>query len=357
MIRASSPPPPEAFLESPPPLEGFLESPPPSEGFLESPPPPEAILESPPPPEGFLESPPPPEAFLQSLRCPRYLTRKLRPRFAQAHYHIYQVGVVLFDVAKMDGQEITKLSITTNTVVGDLPNEVLKKAFMRLRREALKNVRLTSRHWSELSAGLMFERIYFSPAKTVIENFTLITSNPLLCINITEVVYDARVFSLDNLSPQSIEKKREAFTEFFHEDSESNEDLWYEPLSSSELQQATDNLQRLYEEQQDILENAHDTKALVAGLRNLPRLEDLTIPRMVYCKSTITDEYPHRAYVTKLNKLISGAILPEDVLRLERFCCSGIQGAWQATQWSPQGIYHLFHVSSLSHKGFCSGGN
>lgn len=212
----------------------------------------------------------------------------------------------------MDGQEITKLSITTNTVVGDLPNEILKLAFMRLRRAVLKNVRLTSKHWNELSAGLMFERIYFSTAKTVIENFTLITSNPLLCTNITEVVYDARVFSVGNKSPQSIEKKREIFTDFSHE---YNEDLEYEPLSSSQLQEATDNLQHLYQEQQDILENARDTKALIAGLRNLPRLEDLTIPGMVYCRDTIADEYPHRAYVTKLNKLISSAILPKgDVL-------------------------------------------
>ena len=257
-----------------------------------------------------------------------------------------------FDIAIMDGQEIMKLSITTNTLVGDLPNEVLRKAFMRLRRAVLKNVRLTSKHWSELSAGLMFERIYFSPAKIVIENFTLITNNPLLCTNITEVVYDARVFSVGNTSPQSIEKKRELFTDFFRGDSFYNEDLEYEPLSSSQLQEATDNLQHLYQEQQDILDNARDTQALIAGLRNLPRLEDLTIPGMYFCGATIVDEYPHRAYVTKLNKLISGAILPKgDVLRLKRFCRSGIQDAWQEIQWSPEGIYHLFHVSGLGQKG------
>ena len=254
----------------------------------------------------------------------------------------------------MDVQGISKLSITTNTVVADLPNEILEKAFMRLRGAALKNVRLTSKHWNELSAGLMFKRIYFSPAKTVIENFTLITNNPLLCTNITEVVYDARVFSIGDTSPQSIKKKREILIDFFQED---EEDLLHVPvsLSTSQLQEATENLQHLYQEQQDTLENAHDTQALIAGLRNLPRLEDLTIPGMVHCRDTIADQYPHREYVTKLNKLISNAILPKgDVLRLKPFCGSGIHKAWQETHWSPQGIYHLFHVSGLGQEVFAA---
>lgn len=258
----------------------------------------------------------------------------------------------------MDGQEFTKLSINTKTVVGNLPNEILLKVFTKLWRAALKNVRLTSKRWSELSAGLMFERIYSSPAKTVIENFTLITSNPLLCTNITEVVYDARIFSLDDVLTQDMEKKRETVLDVYHGCQEDD----YDPLSGSQLQQATENLHRLYEEQQDILDNARDTKAFIAGLRNLPRLEDLTIPARLPFRDVAyvgaVEEYQHLGYVLKLDKLIDIAVLPkEDISRANYFHLFGPGDLWQKTQWSSQGINHLFEVCGLGQRCVCHCGN
>ena len=251
----------------------------------------------------------------------------------------------------MDVQETTKLSIITNKVVGDLPNELLTKVFEQLSRAAIKNVRLTSKQWNELSASLMFERIYFSPTKIVIDNFALITSNPLLCKNVTEVVYDAAVFSVDCLSPQSIEKKRELVMKRYYERSGTE----YEPLSNSQLLHATENLQRLYEEQQDILNNARDTKALIAGLKNLPRLEDLSVlARRHFPDKAIfagVDHYPDLRYEQKLDELINSAVLPEeDVLRATYFPLPVVHDPWQEILWSSLGVNHLFEVSGLGQK-------
>ena len=79
-------------------------------------------------------------------------------------------------------------------LMNDIPNEILSEILEHLESEPLKNARLTCRHWANAGAGKLFQRIYFAPHEEIMNVFTYITSDPTFAANITELVYDARLF-------------------------------------------------------------------------------------------------------------------------------------------------------------------
>ena len=195
------------------------------------------------------------------------------------------------------------------TTSWDLPDELLWHILQYLDLDSKKEARLTCNRWSEVGAHELFRTIYFAPRSDIISIFKEITGKPTLAANITELVYDARLFWAYIPEPMVYAN---AFNKHWSElaalsddgdkwsdvasdvDSSGNVDGsgWDEfdddypirPPSRTDVQFAIQFLRNsrlqymaFLEEQTTILTSGQDMVALCTGLKRLPNLTKVSI--------------------------------------------------------------------------------
>ena len=80
------------------------------------------------------------------------------------------------------------------TTIRNMPDELLIEILGKLPKKDLKKARLACTLWSTAGAKWMFQRIYFAPRKVPMKTFTKIASKPAFAQNVKELVYDGRLF-------------------------------------------------------------------------------------------------------------------------------------------------------------------
>lgn len=95
------------------------------------------------------------------------------------------------------------LQSTPGAQLPELPDELLVEILTQLDVSSLKKARLTCRRWGVAGARGLFRRVYFAPRKDLMSVFQAITGNPAFAVNITELVYDARMFWSKFLEPSA----------------------------------------------------------------------------------------------------------------------------------------------------------
>ena len=80
------------------------------------------------------------------------------------------------------------------TTIRSLPDELLVEMLGKLHKKDLKSARLVCTLWSTAGAKWMFQRVYFAPRETSIKLFTDVAANPAFARNVTELIYDGRLF-------------------------------------------------------------------------------------------------------------------------------------------------------------------
>ena len=95
------------------------------------------------------------------------------------------------------------LQSTPGVQLPELPDELLVEILTQLDVSSLKKARLACRRWSIAGARRLFRRVYFAPRKDLMSVFQAITGNPAFAVNITELVYDARMFWSKFLEPSA----------------------------------------------------------------------------------------------------------------------------------------------------------
>lgn len=80
------------------------------------------------------------------------------------------------------------------TATRNLPEELLVEILGKLPKKDLKTARLACTLWSIAGAKWMFQRVYFAPRKASIKSFTEIAANPTFARNVKELIYDGRLF-------------------------------------------------------------------------------------------------------------------------------------------------------------------
>ena len=205
----------------------------------------------------------------------------------------------------------------------DLPDELLVEVLGYLPKSDLKSARLASTRYGRIGAQWLFQRVYFAPRKSVIEIFLNISANPTFARTVTELVYDGRLFL-----PELVDYKpyKKAFDKYisgpennlhgvgdrdtadgdevgngtgptYNAGSDNTPMSWSARLGSigGEAYHETlaDNLvryTRLFEQQQSILEDQKDYKALLTGLANFPHITAVTILGAFYQDSQLSYE-------------------------------------------------------------------
>ena len=176
-----------------------------------------------------------------------------------------------------------------------LPDELLVQVLRYLPRFDLKSARLTCSQFARTGAQWLFHRVYFAPRRSAIDTFINISSNPVFARNVTELVYDARLFVSDFTNYESYKGAYDAFKVM----------ELPEGTSMSDMVQATEAIQRhfasvnwksteaegygesvvdtwsryrhLLGQQQQILEDKEDYEALCAGLKSLPNVTTILV--------------------------------------------------------------------------------
>ena len=166
-----------------------------------------------------------------------------------------------------------------------LPEELLVQVLGYLPKCDLKSARRTCSQLARTGAEWLFQRVYFAPRKSAIRSFMNITSNPTFAHNVTELIYDGRLFLPDLLT--DCESYEEAFDAFTLDEYPEETDNVAEPgeyylrkYAERDYGSFADCLicySRLLEQQQGIFENKDDYKALCAGLKNLPNITTVIV--------------------------------------------------------------------------------
>ena len=93
----------------------------------------------------------------------------------------------------------------------NLPEELLVQVLGYLPKSVLKSARLTCSQIARIGAVWLFQRIYFAPRKSAIETFINISSNPVFARNVTDLVYDGRLFLPELANYKSYKNAFDAF--------------------------------------------------------------------------------------------------------------------------------------------------
>lgn len=197
----------------------------------------------------------------------------------------------------------------------DLPDELLVEVLGYLPKSDLKSARLACTRYGRIGAQWLFQRVYFAPRKSVIETFLNISANPTFARTVTELVYDGRLFLPELVAYKPYKKAFDAYipvpdnnilvgdTHGVGEGDLADGDEVGNgtgptnnvggdstPMSRSATLRSiggegyhetlANNLvcyTRLFEQQQNILEDHKDYEALLTGLTNLPHIITITV--------------------------------------------------------------------------------
>ncbi|CAF9940276.1 hypothetical protein IMSHALPRED_001819 [Imshaugia aleurites] len=146
----------------------------------------------------------------------------------------------------------------------DFPDELLVDLLSYLPKPDLKSARLTCTRFAHVGAQWLLQRVYFAPNKAVMEIFLNISANPIFARTVTELVYDSTLF-LPELT--SYKPFQEAIAD----------GLQAEVYSTDFLADSLVSYVRLVDQQQGILEDQKDYKALITGLRNFSNIERVIV--------------------------------------------------------------------------------
>lgn len=186
----------------------------------------------------------------------------------------------------------------------DFPDELLVQVLNYLPKSDLKSARLTCTRYGRIGAQWLFQRVYFAPRKAAIDTFLNISANPTFARTVTELVYDARLF-LPELTAYKAFKA--AFDKHIPdeddgygaggdqagdgtESTDNDDDTESLPRSvkpdrnwigSESYHEALANdlvrYTRLVDQQQKILGNRKEYKALLTGLDKFPNITTVVI--------------------------------------------------------------------------------
>ena len=175
-----------------------------------------------------------------------------------------------------------------------LPDELLVEILACLDGKSLKAARLVCQRWGEASAHSLYHRIYFAPRENVMAAFKEITSNPLFANNITEIVYDARLFwaymahhSVYDIAhscgfPNRYPDLDGAFDQFFSPDG--NYRFTHVGISSripeyrdKRVEESHLRYKAELQKQNSIMASAHDLDDLRFGTQRLFKLNQITV--------------------------------------------------------------------------------
>ncbi|KAG6986640.1 hypothetical protein G7Y79_00075g099120 [Physcia stellaris] len=173
------------------------------------------------------------------------------------------------------------------TDISSLPLELLIDSLRWLDVKSLKEARLTCRRWGEAGAHSLYHRLYFAPRKDVMKEFTEITNKPAFAANVTEVVYDARMFWSHAATRPAYDKAFfRGFPSRYEENESSDEEMddsdfdeWCRgsPSSHEGLAASHQRYASLLKEQTSIIASGQDLIALCAGMKQLPNVEWISI--------------------------------------------------------------------------------
>ena len=167
-----------------------------------------------------------------------------------------------------------------------LPNELLLIMIESLPKSDLISVRLTFAFLSRLSARFFSQRVYFALRKARIEGFRNIAQHPVLCRDVRELVYDAGLFDSE-LAHDTLKYEEDYFDLNCHTCLDCHTYLdCHKFLLASKNFTAVDYGEMLRSQasyvthlidQEAIVRKKGDLSALATGLKNMPRIERLSI--------------------------------------------------------------------------------
>ena len=136
----------------------------------------------------------------------------------------------------------------------DLPDELLVQVLGYLPKFHLKCARLSCTRCAHTGAQWLFQRVYFAPRQAAIDTFLSISANPTFARNVTELVYDGRLFVSDFTNYR---RYNEAFDDYLRSSrgdaygvhkGNVNRNTYHEVLAKSFVRYKS-----LYDQQQSIL--------------------------------------------------------------------------------------------------------
>ena len=186
---------------------------------------------------------------------------------------------------------LTQAQTSSSAHIDALPAELLIESLRWLDLPSLKAARFTCRQWAEAGAYSLFNRLYFAPRHDLMDIFKSITEKPAFAANVTEIVYDARMFwnhmaqrsayskkFMREMADRYLDLKGGSGVEYDHPDyiagllPEEQRRLLEEVLNES-LRQYKCRLQ----EQTSIIASRRDFEVLCAGLERLPKVTQMSV--------------------------------------------------------------------------------
>lgn len=170
------------------------------------------------------------------------------------------------------------VSSKMSTHLLDLPDEVVAKVFTWLSKVNSKSARLTCRRLSNVGAEFLIQRVYFAPRKAVMERFAAIAEHPVFSKYVTEVVYDARLFSqymqIFLVYAANLAKLNQSSGANLINQDRLIKGTDYKPV---EAQKCYNRYKGLYIAQQTVLEESLDLQNLSFNLPRLPKKMQVSV--------------------------------------------------------------------------------
>lgn len=168
--------------------------------------------------------------------------------------------------------------------VQDLRDELLVGILGFLPLSDLKTARITCSRWSSIGVKWLFQRVYFAPRKSVMQNFEEGASRPCFARNVADLIYDGRL-SIPKLGRYREHKEwlALALPEKLLDYNISGR-TEYERHGDDFCEMAAESLMKyrpFLEQQQCILDESEDFAALGNFLPKLPKLTKVVIQDVV----------------------------------------------------------------------------
>lgn len=186
-----------------------------------------------------------------------------------------------------------------------LPVDIWRLFFDYLTQRDLKKVRLVNRTLHNL-VNLRITRVLLSPNRTNMDAFGGIAASEIFRTQVREIIWDGaklefykrqKLSEFDalwlreklRLGARYLIPQEKTFQHFVHETEEQakdlneeeastrKEELWGANTEEMSLEESFDLYNRLYDEQQAIIESGEDAETLILGLTSFPNLERVTI--------------------------------------------------------------------------------
>lgn len=259
-----------------------------------------------------------------------------------------------------------------------LPYELVAEVLTRLPKSDLKSARLTCARLGRIGAQWLFQRVYFAPRQSAIETFLNVSSNPEFAQNVTELVYDGRLFLKEFTDYES-------YKETYFKDCQLNEDLDFNIVEKATMGELArlgsrdtgdeddhedhhDDYQddyhdslvdtlvgytHLFNEQQQIIRDKRDYEALCAGLQNLPNITIvLVLDNFFQCEDWIPVKIDDHLWYHEQSQRETAVPIPPSSWHPRRF--NEELGMYeQVGKWDFRGIQNLIRaVSEHGHQVF-----